>query len=124
MKTKHADGSHYLPGKVETGLHQWRAHFSCVPAAIEGAHLPIEVDYDAKLQSGQDLGDEYGDELPWDDFWQFEQKVLDWNCGFAHQQYGWLVSIQQVKKPDLEVLAWYTWFAVVGRTAKFSKTSV
>ena len=39
---------------------------------------------------------------------------------------GWSQTIQQVKKPDVEVLGWrgYTWAAVVrlvGRTAKFSK---
>ena len=40
---------------------------------------------------------------------------------------GWSQTIQQVKKPDVEVLGWcgYTWSAVVrlvGRTAKLSKT--
>jgi hypothetical protein len=34
--------------------------------AIEGEHLPTEVGYDAKLQSGQDPGedDELANELP------------------------------------------------------------
>jgi hypothetical protein len=42
------------------------AHFSSVPVAIEGEHLPTEVGYNAELQSGQDPGedDEHTDELP------------------------------------------------------------
>ncbi len=58
-----------------------------VPDAIECEHLPTQVGYDDELQSGQDP-----DELPWDGFWQFVQKLF----GFAHwllqQLSGWLVS--------------------------------
>ena len=41
--------------------------------AIEGEHLPTEVGYVAKMQSGQDPGEdnEHIDELPWDGFYQF-----------------------------------------------------
>ena len=70
-------------------------------------HLPTDVGYNAKLQSGQDPGedDEHADEL-------FEHKFF--SC--AHPQFyqlsGWLVSD---KKPDVEVLGWRgsTWSAVV-----------
>ena len=56
----------HLCGSVETRIHPRRAHFSSVPAAIEGEHLPPEVGYGAKLQAGQDPGEdnEHIDELP------------------------------------------------------------
>jgi hypothetical protein len=65
----------HLPGTVEIGIHPWSAHFSSVPVAIEGEHLPTEVGYNAELQSGQDPGEvnERTDELPWDRFWQFAE---------------------------------------------------
>ena len=33
----------HLPGTAENGIHTWRAHFSSLPVAIEGEHLPTEV---------------------------------------------------------------------------------
>ncbi len=47
-----------------------------MPDAIECEHLPTQVGYDDKLQSGRDPDedDEHADELPWDGFWQFVQK--------------------------------------------------
>jgi hypothetical protein len=80
---------------VETGILPWRAHFSSMPVAIEGEHfLPTEVGYDAKLQSGQDPGedDEHTDELPWDGFWQLVQKLLGCANPQFHQLSGWLAS--------------------------------
>jgi hypothetical protein len=47
-----------LPGTVDTGIHQRRAHFSSVPVAIKVEHLPTEVGYNAELQSGQDPGED------------------------------------------------------------------
>jgi hypothetical protein len=47
----------YLPGTVETGINPLRAHFSSLPVAIEGEHVPTDVSYDAELQSGQDPGE-------------------------------------------------------------------
>ena len=43
-----------------------KAHFSSVPVAIEGEHLPTGVSYESELQSGQDLGEDdvRADELP------------------------------------------------------------
>ena len=60
----------HLPGTVETGIHQWRAHLYSVPEAIKGEHIKTEVGYDAELQSGQGPGedDTHADELPWDGF--------------------------------------------------------
>jgi hypothetical protein len=58
------DAKHCLPSapvQLKTG----KAHFSSVPVAIEGEHLPTEVGYDAELQSGQDPGED-GEEA--DDF--------------------------------------------------------
>ena len=51
-------------------IHLWREHFSSMPVAIE-------VGYDAEQQSGQDPGEEdkHAEELPWDDFCQFVQKL-------------------------------------------------
>ncbi len=52
-------------------IHPWREHFSKVPDAIEGEHLPTQVGHDDELYSGQDPGedDENTDEPPWDGFW-------------------------------------------------------
>jgi hypothetical protein len=43
-----------------------KAHISSMPVAIEGEHLPTEVGYNAKLQPGQDPGEDYKhtDDLP------------------------------------------------------------
>jgi hypothetical protein len=35
-----------------------------MPVVIEGEHLPTEVGYLSKLQSGQESGEEHVDELP------------------------------------------------------------
>ena len=37
----------HLSGTVETVIHLGRAHFSSVPMAIEGEHLPTDVGYAA-----------------------------------------------------------------------------
>ncbi len=61
----------HLPCTVKTGIHPWREHLSKVPDAIECEHLPIQVAYYDKLQSGRDPDedDKHADELPWDGFW-------------------------------------------------------
>jgi hypothetical protein len=86
-----------------------------MPVAIEGEHFPTEVGYDAKLQSGQDPGedDEHADEL----------SVVQTN-NFISCPGGWFQTNPQMKKPYVEVLGWrgYTWSAVVrpvGCTDKF-----
>jgi hypothetical protein len=33
----------HLPGKIETGVHLWKAHFSSVAVAIESEDFSIEV---------------------------------------------------------------------------------
>jgi hypothetical protein len=43
-----------LHGTVETGIYPGSVHFSSLPVAFEGLHLPTEVSYDVKLKSGQD----------------------------------------------------------------------
>ena len=48
----------HLPGTVKTRIPLGRAHLPGIPVAIEGEHFPTEVGYDAKLQSGQDPGEE------------------------------------------------------------------
>lgn len=120
----------HLPGTANTRIHPWREHFSKVPDIIEGEHLPTQVSYDDKLQSGEDPGEdnEPADELPWNSFWQLVQKFF----GFANQLLDqlsgcWSQTILQVRKPDVEVLGWrgYTWSAVVrpiGWTAEFLET--
>ncbi len=53
------------------------------PDTIECEHLTTQVCYDDKLQSGRDPDedDEHTDELPWDSFWQFVQKLF----GYANR---------------------------------------
>ena len=69
-------------------------HLSSVPVAIESEQFPTEVGYDAKLQSRQVPGDvnDHSDELHWDLFWQFVQKLLDCANPQFHRLFGWLVS--------------------------------
>ncbi len=68
---------------LKTGIHSSREHLSKVPNATVWEHLPTEVGYDDKLQSGwdPDEDDEHADELPWDSFWQFVQKFF----GYANR---------------------------------------
>jgi hypothetical protein len=84
----------HLLGTVETEIPPWTAHFSSMPLAIEGEHLPTEVGYDSKLQSVQDPGedDEHTDELPWDGFWMFVKKFFGCANPQFHQLSVWLVS--------------------------------
>ncbi len=72
----------------------WREHLSKVPDAIECEHLPTQVSYDDELQSGRDLDedDEHADELPWDGFWQFVQKLFGYSNRLLQQLSVWLVS--------------------------------
>ncbi len=53
-----------MPCTVKTVIHPWREHLSEVPDAIECEHLPTQVSYDDKLQSGRDPDedDEQADE--------------------------------------------------------------
>ena len=55
---------------------------------------PLKLVMTAKLQSGQDPGedDENADELPWDGFWQFVEKLFGCANPQFHQLSGWLVS--------------------------------
>jgi hypothetical protein len=94
--------------------------------AIEGDHLPTEVGYDARLQSGQDPGED--DETVADGFLH-RNTLVEETQNFITCLSGWSQMILQVKKPDMEVLGWcgYTSCAVmrpVGRNAKFSKTTL
>ncbi len=84
----------HLPCTVKTGIHPWREHLSKVPDAIECEHLPTQVGYDDKLQSGRDPNedDEHADELPWDGFWQFVQKFFGYANRLLQQLSRWLVS--------------------------------
>ncbi len=68
---------------VKTGIHPWREHLSKVQDAIEYEYLLTQVSYDDKLQLGWDPDEdnEHADELPWDGFWQFEQKFF----GYANR---------------------------------------
>ncbi len=79
---------------VKTGIHPWRELLSKVPDAIECEHLPTQVGYDDELQSGwdPDEDDEHADELPWDCFWQFVQKLFGYVNRLLQQLSGWLVS--------------------------------
>ncbi len=49
---------------------------------------------DNELQSGRDPDedDEHADELPWDGFWQFVQKLFGYANWLLQQLSGWLVS--------------------------------
>ncbi len=71
----------HLPCTVKTGIHPWREHLSKVPDAIECEHLPTQVGYDDKLQSGRDPDEDdvHADELLWDGFWQFLTEII-WFC--------------------------------------------
>ncbi len=85
----------HLPCTVKTGIHPWREHLSKVPDTIECEHFPTQVGYDDELQSGRDPNedDKHADELPWDGFWQFVQKLFGYaNCWLWQQLSGWLVS--------------------------------
>jgi hypothetical protein len=83
----------HLPCTVETGIHQWRAHFSNV-TATEGEHSPTEVGYDAELQSGQNPGEnhKHADELPWDGFWRYfccaNPRFISCPGGWSQTAYG------------------------------------
>jgi hypothetical protein len=80
-----------------------------VPLAIESEHLPTNVGYDAKLQSGQDPGenDEHADELP--------QTITDSLCRNSllvqtHSFIGCPVSDDPVGE---QCLIWRSWAGVV-----------
>ncbi len=53
-----------------------------------------QVGYDDELQSGRDPDedDEHADELPWDGFWQFVQKLFADADRLLQQLSRWLVS--------------------------------
>ncbi len=84
----------HLPCTVKTGIHPWREHLSKVPDAIECEHLPTQVGYKDELQSGRypDEDDDHADELPWDGFWQFVQKLFGYANWLLQQLSRWLVS--------------------------------
>ncbi len=65
-----------------------------MPDAIESEHFPTQVGHDDELQSGQDPDedDEHADELPWDGFWQFVQKLFGYVNRLLQYLSGWLVS--------------------------------
>ncbi len=100
----------HLPCTI--GIHPYRDHLCNVPDAIECEHLPTHVSYDDQLQSGRDPNkdDEHADELPWDGFWQFVQKLFGYANRLLQQLSGWLVS------DDLggEDVGW-SWAGVVTR---------
>ena len=96
----------HLPGTVETVIHPWRAHYSSVPVAIEGEHLPTEVIYDAELLSDQDPGEDNKQ-------MSFPETVSDSLCrnslvvqthSFISCLGGLSQTMPQVKKSDVEVL--------------------
>ncbi len=89
----------HLPCTVKTGIHPWREHLSKVPDSIESEHLPTQVGYDDKLQSGRapDEDDEHADKLPWASFWQFGQKFFGYANWLLQQLSGWqMYTIQYV----------------------------
>ena len=82
----------------------------------------VEVGFNAELQSDPGEDDKHEDEFPWDGFWQFMHSFISCPGSWSH-------TIRRVKKSDVEVLDWlgYTWSSVVmpvGRTDKFSKTTL
>ena len=72
-----------------------------MPVAIEGEHLPTEVGYDAKLQSGQDPG-EYN-ELPE----TVSNSLVVQTHSFISCPGGWSQTIPQGKKLHVKVLGWH-----------------
>ncbi len=96
---------------------QWKPGF-IREENIECEHLPTQVSYDDKLQSGRDPDedDEHADELPGDGFWQFVQKFFGYANRLLQQlSSDWSQTILEVKMLDVEVLGWcsYTWSTVV-----------
>ncbi len=63
-------------------------------ATIECEHLPTQVSYYGKLQSGRDPDedDKHADELPWDGFGQFVQKLFGYANRLLQQLSGRLFS--------------------------------
>ena len=95
--------SSICPVQMKPGIRLLRAHYSSVPVAIEGERLPTEVGYDAKLQSGQDPGE---DDDHADNCLRETYDSLCRNSLFVQTDNmiccpgGWSQMIPQVKKPD------------------------
>ena len=83
-----------------------------MPVPIEGEHLPIEVSYNAELQSGKDPGEdnEHADELPLDSL--YKNYLVVQTHSFTSCPGGWSQTIPQVKNPDVEVLGWRSYTLV------------
>ncbi len=97
---------------MKTGNHPWREHLSKVPDAIECEHLPTQVGYDDKLQSGRDPDedDEHADELHWDSFWQFVQKLF----GYANRLLQQLSRVAGLRRSwRWRCWMWRSWADVV-----------
>ncbi len=107
----------HLPCTVKTGIHPWREHLSKVPDAIECEHLSTQVSYDDELQSGRetrdlDEDDEHADELPWDGFWQFVQKLF----GFYKPIVAAAVRVSGLRRSRWwRCWSWRSWAGVVTR---------